>query len=92
MLEALGATRIGYSPLVPDLLYPADLDPNTTVCDQLAGIAAMPLADCTAELMPVWAPAPGWSPPAEMGARRSIGVTALGTSIMAAGGGSRRAQ
>jgi DNA-binding transcriptional ArsR family regulator len=44
--------------LVPDLLYPADLDPTTTVCDQLAGIAAMPLDAYMAELVPVWAPAP----------------------------------
>jgi hypothetical protein len=44
--------------LVPDLLYPADLDPTTTVCDQLAGIAAMPLAAYMADLVPVWAPAP----------------------------------
>jgi hypothetical protein len=104
-VEALGATRIGYSPLgevassvrawrdgaatsllgpllgeverhvsaadlgllglivprgglVPDLLYPADIEPTTTVCDQLAGLAAMPLADYTAEMVPVWAPAP----------------------------------
>lgn len=103
-VEALGATRIGYSPLgevtssvrawrdrdgtsllrpllgeldchvsadlgllrlvvprgglVPDLWYPADLDPTITACDQLAGLAAMPLADYAAELMPMWAPAP----------------------------------
>jgi DNA-binding transcriptional ArsR family regulator len=44
--------------LVPDLLYPADLDPTITACGQLAGLAAMPLADYTAELMPMWAPAP----------------------------------
>lgn len=43
---------------VPDFLYPADLDADVSLDDQLAGLEALSLSQYEAELSQAWAPAP----------------------------------